>query len=156
HIPRFVRRVVALLVCLSAAPLFASIGTQPQQFQQPNVIATGSWPASIESADLNGDGRPDLVYTDFGATATAATSRSLLNNGDGTFTPGPTISTAGASVVVADFDRDGHPDLEWVWSALGEGRVYFARGNGDGSFAAPTMLGTFAQIGTNVPQLTYM
>src|SRR5580704_15394555 len=119
RIPGFVGSVVALVACLSAGPLFASIGTQPQQFQQPNVIATGSWPASIESADLNGDGRPDLVYTDFGATATASATHILLNNGDGTFTPGQTISTAGASVVVADFDRDGHPDLEWVWSTLG-------------------------------------
>jgi hypothetical protein len=153
----FVRSFVAAsLFWIGALPLFASIGIQPQQFQQPNVIATGSWPASIESADLNGDGRPDLVYTDFGATATAASTHIQLNNGDGTFVSGQTIATAGASVVVADFDRDGHPDLEWVWSKLGEGRVYFARGNGDGTFAAPVMLGTFAQIGTNVPQLNYL
>jgi hypothetical protein len=157
RVPVFFRgAVVAGLLLAGVAPTFASIGTQPQQFQQPNVIATGSWPASIESADLNGDGRPDLVYTDFGATATSATTHVLLNNGDGTFTSGQTISTAGTSVVVADFDRDGHPDLEWVWSTLGEGRVYFARGIGDGTFATPVMLGTFAQIGTNVPQLTYM
>ena len=124
-----------------------------QQFQQPSVILTGSWPAGIQSADLNGDGYPDLIYTDYGATATSSTTHILLSNGDGTFTPGQTIATAGASIAVADFDRDGHPDLEWVWSVIGEGRVYFAHGNGDGTFAPTVELGTFAQIGTNLPQL---
>ncbi len=139
----------------SAAVKSAALRPQ-QQFQQPSVILTGSWPAGIESADLNGDGRPDLIYTDYGATATSSTTHILLSNGDGTFTPGQTIATAGASIAVADFDRDGHPDLEWVWSVEGEGRVYFAHGNGDGTFAPTVELGTFAQIGTNLPQLIYV
>ena len=150
----------AALLAFSA--LYASAAVKPailrpqQQFQQPSVILTGSWPAGIESADLNGDGHPDLIYTDYGATATSSTTHILLSNGDGTFTPGQTIATAGASIAVADFDRDGHPDLEWVWSVMGQGRVYFAHGNGDGTFAPTVELGTFAQIGTNLPQLTYV
>ncbi len=149
--------LVAPVSRLSAqTPHPAVIGTSQPQFQQPSVISTGSWPVSIESADLNGDTYPDLIYTDPGATATSSTTHILLNNGDGSFTPGQTISTAGATVVVADFDRDGHPDLEWVWSTLGLGRVYFAHGNGDGTFSPTVLLGTFAQIGTNLPQLTWL
>ena len=161
--------IFAFSLALSALPFFApahrlaaqtshpaAISSTQQQFQQPSVISTGSWPISIESADLNGDGHPDLIYTDPGATSTASTTHVLLNNGDGAFTPGQTISTAGSSVVVADFDRDGHPDLEWVSSVLGLGCVFFAHGNGDGTFAPTVQLGTFAQVGTNVPQLTYL
>lgn len=125
-------------------------------FQQPTVLPTGNWPAAILTADLNGDGKADLIYTDFGATATASTTHILLGNGDGTFTPGPTIPTAGTAIAVADFDGDGHPDLEWVWAVMGQGRVYFAKGNGDGTFAPATQLGTFAQIGANTPQLSYV
>ena len=59
-----------------------------QQFNQPVVVPTGSWPAGIVAADLNGDGKADLVYTDYGATATASTTHVLLSNGDGTFAQG--------------------------------------------------------------------
>ena len=165
--PTSIARNLAALCALVGAPFLAdraaaqtphtaAITTSQSQFQQPSVVLTGGWPASIESADLNGDTYPDLIYTDPGATATSSTTHILLNNGDGTFTPGQTIAIAGATVVVADFDRDGHPDLEWVSSVLGQGHVFFARGNADGTFAPPVQLGTFAQIGTNVPQLTYL
>lgn len=134
----------------------AAAGTPPPQFQQPTVLLTGSWPVSIESADLNSDGRPDLIYTDYGATATASTTHVLLNNGDGTFTPGQSILTSGTSIAVADFDRDGHADLEWVYSIRGEGRVFFAKGNGDATFAPAVELGTFAQIGNNLPHFEFL
>ena len=148
--------LLAFTALTASAAVKPAILKPAQQFQQPSVILTGSWPAGIESADLNNDAHPDLIYTDYGATATASTTHILLNNGDGTFTPGQTIATAGSSIAVADFDRDGHPDLEWVWSIMGECRVYFAHGNGDGSFAPTVQLGTFAQIGTNLPALAYV
>lgn len=151
-------RVLKSLVLLAIGSLpMAAVAKPPvAPFQQPTVLPTGNWPAAIVTADLNGDGKADLVYTDFGATATASTTHILLGNGDGTFTAGPTIPTAGTAIAVADFDGDGHPDLEWVWAVMGQGRVYFAKGNGDGTFAPATQLGTFAQIGTNTPQLSYV
>jgi hypothetical protein len=156
---RHLRLTLLLLTALlsfAAIPLAATIKTLQPQFQQPTVIPTGSWPSGIESADLNNDGRPDLIDTDHGATATASATHILLNHGDGTFTPGQTIATAGASIAVADFDQDGHPDLEWVWSVPGECRVYFAKGNGDGTFAPTVLVGTFAQIGTAVPHFDHL
>ncbi|WP_433968779.1 FG-GAP repeat domain-containing protein [Tunturiibacter gelidiferens] len=108
------------------------------------------------AADLNGDGRADLIYTDHGATATASTTHILLSNGDGTFAPGETFATAGASIAVADFNHDGHVDLAWVWGAVGLGKAYLALGRGDGTFAPAQELGTFAIVGTNAPQFRYV
>jgi FG-GAP-like repeat/FG-GAP repeat len=61
----------------------------------------------------------------------------LLGNGDGTFQPAMNFGDSGIAVdlVVADFDRDGKPDI--VDMNLGEVRV--RRGNGDGSFQPPVI-----------------
>src|ERR1700704_30732 len=140
------------LMSLAAAPQ-PFINTQ--QFNQPLVIPTGGWPVGIVAADLNGDGKADLIYTDYGATATASTTHVLLSKSDGTFSPGQTIATAGAATAAADFDHDGHVDLVWVSGRVGEGKVFLARGNGDGTFATPQELGTFAIVGTNAPDFRY-
>jgi Bacterial Ig-like domain (group 3)/FG-GAP-like repeat/FG-GAP repeat len=133
-----------------------SMAAAPQQFNQPVVIPTGSWPAGIVAGDLKGDGRADLIYTDYGATATASTTHVLVNKGDGSFAPGQTIATAGAAIAAADFDHDGHVDLVWVWGTVGLGKVYLAHGHGDGTFAAAQELGTFAIVGTNAPDFRYV
>jgi Bacterial Ig-like domain (group 3)/FG-GAP-like repeat/FG-GAP repeat len=149
-IRNFIFKTVAL------CSLGLAMAAAAQQFKQPLVILTGSWPAGIVAADLNGDGKADLIYTDFGATATASTTHVLLNKGDGTFSAGQTIATAGAAIAAADFDHDGHIDLAWVWGTVGLGKVYLARGNGDGTFAAAQELGTFAIVGTNAPVFSYV
>ena len=41
-----------------------SMAGAAQQFNQPLVIPTGGWPVAIVAADLNGDGKADLIYTD--------------------------------------------------------------------------------------------
>src|SRR5258708_3538063 len=141
------------LMSMAAAP-------QPfinaQQFNQPLVIPTVGWPAGIVAADLHGDGRAELIYTDYSSTAMASTTHVLQNKGDGTFAAGQTISTAGAAIAAADCDHDGHVDLVWVWGTVGLGKVYLARGNGDGTFAAAQELGTFAIVGTNAPDFRYV
>jgi hypothetical protein len=148
-----VARCALSLMSMAAAP-------QPfinaQQFNQPLVIPTGGWPSAIVAADLNGDGKADLIYTDYGATASASTTHILLSRGDGRFTAGQTIATAGAAIAAADFDHDGHVDLVWVSGMVGEGKVFLAHGNGDGTFATPQELGTFAIVGTNAPDFRYV
>jgi hypothetical protein len=73
-----------------------------------------------------------------------------------TFTAGQTIATAGTAIAAADFDHDGHVDLARVSAVVGEGKVYLARGNADGTFAAAQELGTFAIVGTNAPVFRYV
>jgi Bacterial Ig-like domain (group 3)/FG-GAP-like repeat/FG-GAP repeat len=150
-----IRSVLPKTIILCALSLLA-MAAMAQQFQQPLVIATGSWPSGVVAADLNGDGRTDLIYTDYGATPTGSTTHVLLSNGDGTFAAGQSIPTAGASIAVADFNHDGHADLAWVWGAVGLGKAYLALGNGDGTFASAQQLGTFAILGTNAPLFRYV
>ncbi len=89
-----------------------------QTFAQPTVIPTGNWPAAIYTADVNGDGYPDLIYVDQGATPAASTTHVLLNDGKGHFTLAGTLSTAGDSIAFAPLGVGGVsvPSLLWVSS----------------------------------------
>jgi hypothetical protein len=83
---------------------------------------------TILTADLNGDGIPDLVILGNDTISV------LLGNGDGTFTaePSPSTDLPGA-IAVGDFNGDGIPDLA-VAPAFDEGNSEVLLGNGDGTF----------------------
>jgi hypothetical protein len=77
-------------------------------------FTTGSQPVSIAIADLNGDGKPDLVAADSNATAVSV----LLNTtANGATTPSFAAKvdfatdTAPTHVAAADINSDGKPDL---------------------------------------------
>ncbi len=81
-------------------------------------------------ADFNGDGKLDLAIS----LPDADEVQVLLGNGDGTFTPLPTIPVDGVHVVAtADFNGDGKADLVLVNSGPG---LVILLGNGDGTFTA--------------------
>jgi hypothetical protein len=86
--------------------------------------------ATAAVADVNNDGFPDLV---FGAADTSYLTV-FLGNGDGTFTqapPGPNGNVVvGNSVVIADLNQDGIPDI--VYSNESTTGILF--GKGDGTF----------------------
>ena len=76
---------------------------------------------TLTAADVNADGRSDLIATDsFGTT------HILIAAADGTFAEKSAFGANGA-VAAGDFNHDGRMDL-----AFSDGIVYF--GNGDGTF----------------------
>ncbi|GAB7183800.1 hypothetical protein ATKI12_3631 [Kitasatospora sp. Ki12] len=101
--------------------------------------ATGADPNRIAVADLNGDGRPDLITTDVGADAVSV----LLGNGDGTFRPRLSFATESypGSITVADLNGDGRPDLA-VGSYI-PSKLSLLFGNGDGTFQPHQALNTW-------------
>jgi FG-GAP-like repeat/FG-GAP repeat len=89
------------------------LGNGDGTFQSPVTYSGGSYPDSIAIADVNGDGKPDLVVAT-GAYNTIGNAAALLGNGDGTFEPLLTFSSLeyGAdAIAVADVNGDGRPDL---------------------------------------------
>jgi hypothetical protein len=121
--------ITPVLICValiggSAHPVRAAINpatTIQLPFQPNQVIA----------ADINGDGKLDLIASGNGAAV-------LLGNGDGTFKP-PIVTFASnteapGAAALGDFNGDGKLDL-----ALGSynGGVTILLGNGDGTFRQP-------------------
>jgi hypothetical protein len=88
-------------------------------------------PRALASGDFTGHGKPDLVVTGIGGNVDV-----LLNNGNGTYHPGPTLTVGGSpdAVVVGDFNGDGKQDIVVGTEA---GQVLVFLGNGDGTFQAP-------------------
>ena len=108
----------------------------PVSYGVPGYIAV-----SVAVADVNNDGKPDLLVAndclDFSCKSGSVVV--LLGNGDGTFQPGTayTSGVAATSLAVADLNGDGHPDLVvadmGVWPNT-YGAVSVLLGNGDGTF----------------------
>jgi FG-GAP-like repeat len=105
-------------------------------------------PASVAVADVNGDGKPDIVVANSCGSSSCprglpGTVGVLLGNGNGTFQTAVTYGSGGytnsISVVVADVNGDGKPDLIVANSCAdstcsGDGSVGVLLGNGDGTF----------------------
>ncbi len=111
-------------------------GSQSFTFAAAVNYATGNNPESIAIADLNGDGKPDLVAVN----SNSFTVSIFVGNGDGTFAAGTTLSTGGrpTNVVVADFNSDGKPDLA-ISNNLGNSVTIYL-GNGNGTFGTASTL----------------
>ena len=69
----------------------------------PGLVVEG-----IAIADINSDGKPDLVTTVYSNSNQTSV---LLGNGDGTFKPRSDYGGGGLALVVADFNRDNALDI---------------------------------------------
>jgi hypothetical protein len=106
------------------------LGNGDGTFQQAQSYWTGVSPLFVAAADLNGDGKLDLVTANFGGNNVSV----LRGNGDGTF-QSPVNYDVGihpTSVAVADLNGDGKPDL--VVTNRDGNSVSMLVGNGDGTF----------------------
>ncbi len=95
--------------------------------------------AKILSADVNGDGNPDLLTGNTGSVSI------LLGNGDGTFAAHADYPAGGSGVAVADVNGDGKLDVATTTSVL--------LGNGDGTFQAKIDYFTIPNSYGSYPQL---
>jgi Bacterial Ig-like domain (group 3)/FG-GAP-like repeat/FG-GAP repeat len=110
-------------------------------FTNPTLIPTADDALVLVTADVNNDGRPDLIYID-GPGDSSHTVHVLLGNGDGTFTHSQDINLAVGgccSLAIADVTGDGIPDL----IVAGNNGVDFVlsvmKGNGNGTFQSPVV-----------------
>jgi hypothetical protein len=99
------------------------------QNTRPFVVDPQSGP--IAAADLNGDGKPDVV-----TGSTLGRMSVLLGNGDGTFQPRLTYATMRATTArIADVNNDQKPDI--IIANQRDDLVGVYLGNGNGTFQAP-------------------
>jgi hypothetical protein len=125
----------------------------------------GAFATWVAVADVNGDGKPDLLVANLCANTSSCANGTvsvLLGNGDGTFQAAVAYDSGGIgaeSVAVADMNGDGKPDLVVSnctnCSTDGHGSVAVLLGNGDGTFQSAHAIdsGGYAPISIAVADL---
>lgn len=100
-------------------------------FELAPTTTTGSSPAAVASADLNGDSRLDAVVVN----RNSSTLTVLMNKGGATWENPVTVNTPAlpAGIAVGDVNKDGRPDI--AVSSYQEGTVQLFLNNGSGSLA---------------------
>jgi hypothetical protein len=124
----------------AAGDVVVDLGNGDGTFQNVFVGTNTNHQASgITAADLNGDGKLDLVTADLDGSVSV-----LLGNGDGSFSVtsyplGGNCAPCGvpSSVVVADFNGDGKPDVAVTYSAVDPSGILVLINGGGGALGTP-------------------
>ncbi len=109
----------------------------------------GSETGGIAVADLNGDGKLDVVV----ANSASGTVAVLLGNGDGTLQPARLHSTGDAfplGLVLGDFNSDGKFDVAITTGCCSAPYIEILLGNGDGSFQSPQSYGVPGDLASGI------
>jgi len=119
-------------------------GTFQSAVAYASGVSQGGWASSVAVADLNGDGKLDIVVTEYAESDVGV----LLGNGDGTFKPATLFGTGASnawSVAIADVNGDGNPDVLVANNCDPGGCTYGTAavllGNGDGTLQPPVVFG---------------
>ncbi len=131
----------------SSAKISILINNGKGGFNPAVTYALSTVATEITAADVNGDGKLDLVVPLYGTSTTAGSAVAiLLGNGNGTFQAEKDVSLGTYlnpyDAAVADLNGDGKVDLAVTiedQTNFNQG-IAVALGNGDGTFQAPTLL----------------
>jgi hypothetical protein len=101
-----------------------SPGAATTTFESPEAFNAGTAPLFVATADLNGDGRPDLAIANNGTdNVTVRLNNTPLGGTPLKFEDAATVDlgagTAPKAVAIADFNGDGKPDLAIVNAGTG-------------------------------------
>lgn len=127
----YLARLCACLLLVCAFVRFSAA----ESFKSARILATAHTVDLLQAADLNGDGRQDIVYL---SSSSTEGPHVLLGNGDGTFgadtiipvPPGNSYRT----LAIADINKDGRKDLLLVGQNAFTSTIVVLLGNGDGTF----------------------
>ena len=126
-----VRRCLIVIVLASLCVGKGFAGTP--SFVSAENFRVGPAPTAVAVGDVNDDGFPDAVVTNFGG----GTISILLGTAKGGFQPTRTmtVGSSPSAIAAADFNGDGKLDLA-VTVSSNSGGVVVLLGNGDGTFTA--------------------
>ena len=142
HALLVVAALVQLAVAQAPSPIRFELKRIPFTLENDTTAARNapeSMPGGVAVFDYNGDGRPDIFFTNGADIASLKkdsskySNRLFRNDGDGVFTD---VTVAAGlqgtgydmGVAVGDYDNDGHPDL--FVAGLHHRTLYHNNGNG--------------------------
>ena len=140
------------------------LGNGDGTFQAAVSYGSGGYVAvSVEAADVNGDGKPDIVVSNYCASSSNCNNGMvgvLLGNGNGTFQPAVSYGSGGyitLSLAVADVNGDSKPDLIVISTCATNSdpcvtgsTVSVLLGNGNGTFQAAVAYGSGGYVALSV------
>jgi hypothetical protein len=123
------------------ASVFLHDPANPGKYLAATTLTTGGQPNQVVAADINGDGKPDLVFADLSTSGNAIV---LIQSATaaGTFAAPLNLSTGAmtSSVAVGDLNGDGKPDIVTAnFDSNGNNgsvTIFFQNASSPGTFAA--------------------
>ena len=132
--------IVGMAVTSGVGEVAVLNGNGTGGFSGPAVTPTSPFPDSLVAADYNQDGNVDVVSS----SLTGNTLSLLETTVTGAFVVAGKVQLAAGSfpnsIVVADFNADGKPDVATANQATDD--IAIARGDGLGGFLAPSTVST--------------